>query len=119
MKCLRQGDVLLIPCESVKGRGGTPLSPGDVCGGGHEGNRPGPVLAVGEDGGHAHVVVGGEVIAIGNDYFVEASPDNVAELRHLDRNNKTAEHKPITLDRPYRYEHQEEYEPDGWRELGD
>ena len=103
---LRQGDVLLVPVESVPSRARAIVD-----------GRRRLVLAEGEATGHAHVIRGRRA-----QLFAHRPP---ASTRFLVVESEPAtlvheEHDPIRIPPgAYRVVRQREYEPRGWRAVAD
>jgi hypothetical protein len=77
------------------------------------------VVAYGEVTGHRHQVLNGTVMTdeAGN-LFLQATENT--ELHHLDEAQKEADHKPLQIDEgDYRVVIQEEYTPEGWKQVID
>lgn len=100
----RQGDVYLFPTEklpkkltSVKNK----------------------VLAYGEVTGHRHQIIDGDVFTDENgNLFLRATEET--QLAHVDEAERLADHAPLEIhEGDYRVVIQEEYTPEGWKQVVD
>ena len=103
-KLIRQGDVLLRPVAALP-PGLKPLE-----------SR---TLAYGEQTGHAHVVIDGDVF-VGEDGKLYVEARHGSQLRHQDQSGAVAEHLSLTLEPGiYEVRTEEDYSPEGLRRVED